>query len=317
MSMNNWFWENEDARCENCVVGAYRGVPYLIARDEYPQWSAADPAQVMPGLKVLFSGDDEYTPSPLPDSKYWSNAGTAQELLQGKMDKLLARFDEFKKDCVYYRELSEEAQALITSPAQRTEIVEKYIEECVERKNVAIISRLFKFAEIPHKIDNISFETFDGYTSDMLLFLGDGSEVTPELNKHYPEIVERMVNFGDDNTWGVETIFGSRDGFTDHEAPNLEEKCAIASYVRNIIDHELEKLARQTPQRYKVELPVAENYVNDHKWGEFNDVRFKRTETITVFCGDLMEVRGFTDMYPKDLVKVTERQKTQDPLERR
>ena len=317
MGLDKWLWEDAENRCENCVVGAYRGIPYLIERDEYPRWDAcADPEQVLPGAQILLGNRDDHTPNPMPDDAYWDVCSAAEELLLARQDQLFARMQENKANCKIYATLTPEEKESLDSPEIREALLEKFADRWNKDKSIDEICALFDYAGVPYKIDEMSFETSDGYTLAVLFFMKTGAALTPEIEKAYPEISERVWNYGDENVWGAETPFGGKSGYSDHDCPTLEKKCAVADYIRTAIDEGLAQLATQTPARFKLELPTAENYTNEHSWGDFNDVRFNPAETITVYCEHPMEVSRYTDSYPEGTVTVTDREKTKATPER-
>ena len=313
MRIDQQLWNDIDERANRGLVGAYRGIPYVIARDKFPAWDPSIINSLVVGVTLLISDDDKDSPSPIPDIEYNHTFKLAKHALKEKMDLLVSRLDEFKDNCKFYQKYHAVKRKNLDNNKQCVLIVEEYIKECFATKNVKKIRGLFELAEIPHINDTMSFKIGEGHALDTLLFRASGLEITPEIKEIYPEIAKRVKNFGNGVVWTTDTLFGGRAALCDEAAPTFDKNCEAANFIRTRIDDGLERWASVQEGWFKLELPVAENFVNTHQSREFNDVRFSAGKTFTVYCQTQGQVKHYKQSYPEGLVKVTEQENYQGP----
>ena len=310
MSLDKDFWNEPEQRCELCSLGAYKGVPYLIERQEYRHWDQiVAPEKTAPAGVLLTLGKSEAYCSPVPADYQHSAEEVAKEVLTENFDKIFAQAAQLKAGCLFHDEMKDSHPELV-DPATETgaiNIAKNVIEEAFTGKDYKKLAELLKIAGVDFIREEMSFLSTDGYTIDTLYINNSGDKITAAQRDQYETLKELVWLWGDDEVYTVETPFGYRDNFCNLGTPAIEDNSPIARYIKAAIE---KKLIKTKKARYELDVPHATTVESEHEGSYFDDVKFSSTKRIKLYTEYWETAQRIQESYPENSVKIIDHEKT-------
>ena len=310
MSFDYEFWNEPRLREDSVALAVYRGIPYLVDRQEYCLWEEiVAPGKTAPAGVLLTPRADDYNFCPVPED-YQTDA---EEIITDLIDieKIMRHAAELKDDSPDYHKVKAQCPALVDLNTEegRGNIASNVIEEAFEEKNYKKLARLLEISGIDFIHEEMSFMSSDGYTIDTLYVNKSGGKITETDRDAYETLRELVTHWADNEVYTVMTPFAYQDGFCNLGAPDINDNSQLSAFIRKNID---QALTENKKARYRVSVPTAANCETIHGNCLFDDISFDPQKRIDLYVNNLEHALAIKKNYPENSVKIVEREKGEE-----
>ena len=208
---------------DECMKGAYRGVPYSIFHDGDAPWDLTDPRMRIADVVVLCYGRDGHV-----------NYGADQEeLSENALRKLVTA-----KMATIIKNSSNDPKGYKITEAEYTEREDGILfdlSEALEHHNMESLKELLDWAEVDYRAKELTGHC-QGQHCETLYFFEEGRKFTAEDEKVYRMEMEGINLWVWGLCYGVQVGNECCSGFLVEDYADLEDNNPLSDYIKQEID---------------------------------------------------------------------------------